>query len=64
MLYNRIMKIALLGHGKEGKSAENYFKSHFPDATFDIFEDFTHDDIIQQDFSSYDYVSAVLAFNP
>ncbi|MBR3116175.1 UDP-N-acetylmuramoyl-L-alanine--D-glutamate ligase [Candidatus Saccharibacteria bacterium] len=50
------MKIALLGYGKEGKSAENYFKSHFPDATFDIFEDFTHDDIIQQDFSSYDYV--------
>ena len=46
------MKIALLGFGKEGQAVKNYFK----DAEFDIFENFTYDEIIKNDFSSYDMV--------
>ncbi len=50
------MKIALLGYGKEGQSAEKYFKAHFQDVTFDIFENFTYDEIKSKDFSAYDLV--------
>ena len=50
------MKIALLGYGKEGKSAEQYFKSHFDNVEIDIFEDFTYDEIENKDFSSYNLV--------
>ena len=49
------MKIALLGYGKEGKATEQYFKSHF-DVEIDIFSDFTREDILAKDFSSYDMV--------
>lgn len=50
------MKIALLGYGKEGQAAENYFKTKFPDSTFDIFENFTYEEISQKDYSSYDII--------
>ena len=49
------MKIALLGYGKEGKSAENYFKTHFG-AECDVFENFTYDEIKQKDYSHYDII--------
>ncbi len=49
------MKIALLGHGKEGKAAEKYFKEKF-DANFDILENFTPEEIQHKDFSSYDII--------
>ena len=50
------MKIALLGYGKEGKSTEAYFKKHFEDLKCDIFENFTYDEIKQNDYSSYDMI--------
>ena len=56
MCYNKLMKIALLGYGKEGKAAEQYFKTHSKDAKFDIFENFTPDEIRAKDYSSYDII--------
>lgn len=50
------MKIALLGYGKEGKSAEKYFKSHFEDVEIDIFENFTPEEAKQRDYSPYDII--------
>ena len=50
------MKIALLGYGKEGQAAEKYFKSHYENAEFDIFENFTIDEIAEKDYSSYDII--------
>ena len=50
------MKIALLGYGKEGQAAEKYFRSHFEDVKFDIFQDFDPAEIRQRDYSSYDII--------
>lgn len=56
MCYNNLMKIALLGYGKEGKSAETYLKKHFEDADVDIFENFKPEEIKTKDFSPYDMI--------
>ena len=48
------MKIALLGYGKEGQAAEKYFGKK--GATFDIFENFTYDEIVKKDYSPYDII--------
>ena len=48
------MKIALLGYGKEGQAAEKYFGKK--GATFDIFENFSYDEIAKKDYSSYDII--------
>lgn len=48
------MKIGILGYGKEGKSAEQYFRKH--NAEVQIFDQFTPADLIQQDFSKFDLI--------
>ena len=50
------MKIALLGYGKEGKAAEQYFKTKYQDAIFDIFENETPEQLKQRDYSPYDII--------
>ena len=50
------MKIALLGLGKEGHATKNYFKSHFEDVSFDIFENETPEEIQKRDYSGYDMI--------
>lgn len=49
-------KILLLGYGKEGQATEKYFKSHFSNAKIDILENFTPEEIKNQDFSDYDMI--------
>ena len=56
LCYNKRMKIALLGYGKEGKSAEKYFKNKYEDAVFDIIENETPEQLKQRDYSSYDMI--------
>ena len=50
------MNIALLGYGKEGKSAEKYFKTHNPDTIFDIYENETPEVLHQRNYSPYDII--------
>lgn len=50
------MKIALLGYGKEGQATKSYFETYYPDASFDIFENETPEQLRQRDYSSYDII--------
>ena len=50
------MDILLLGHGKEGKAVENYFKEKGQNTTFDILENLTPEELKQRDYSSYDII--------
>lgn len=47
------MKIAILGYGQEGHSAEKFLRTRHPEATFDIFDNFTRDNL---ELSDYDLV--------
>lgn len=47
------MKIAILGYGQEGPSAEKFLRSRYPEATFDIFDHFGATDL---ELSDYDLV--------
>lgn len=48
------MKIAILGHGKEGKSAEAYFRAKGFSPT--VIDNFTEEDLDRTDFTNYDLV--------
>ena len=48
------MRIAILGYGKEGKSAENYFKRN--GAEIQVFDGFKNEDLDQIDFGKFDLV--------
>ncbi len=50
------MRIALLGHGKEGRAAEKYFRDKFAAAEFDVFENLTPAEFAAKDYSSYDII--------
>ena len=50
------MNIALLGFGKEGQATKNYFKRHFPDATFTTFENLAPKEFATADYSTYDMI--------
>ncbi len=56
------MKIALLGYGKEGKAAENYFAKF--GAEFEILQNFTYDEIAERDFSDCDLVLRSPSLHP
>lgn len=48
------MKIGILGYGKEGKSAEQYFKTHKHDVT--VFDDFTNDSLKNEKLADFDLI--------
>lgn len=50
------MNIALLGYGKEGQATEKYFQSHFPDASFTIFNNLTPAEFAAADYSQFDMI--------
>lgn len=47
------MKIAILGYGQEGPSAEKFLRTRHPEATFDIFDHFSQNDL---ELSDYDLI--------
>lgn len=59
MAYNKIMKIAVLGHGLEGNAIESYFKDHLLDDQpnqFTFFDHFTDSEIPRFELEKYDLV--------
>lgn len=50
------MKIAILGYGKEGQNAEEYFRAQDPQNHITIFSDFTKDELHNFDLSNFDLV--------
>lgn len=54
------MKIAILGYGVEGKSAERYFTQHEPNAELAVFERFTD----EADLSDFDMIVRSPSINP
>lgn len=45
------MKIAILGYGQEGPSAEKFLRARHPEATFDIFDHFSQNDLELSDYN-------------
>ena len=50
------MNMLLLGYGTEGQAAEKYFRKHFDDVEFEIWQDFDAAEIRDRDYSSYDLI--------
>ncbi len=56
------MKIGILGYGKEGRSAEQYFQKQ--SAEIQVFDNFTYDEIKNHDFSGFDLVLRSPSLHP
>ena len=62
--YNRDMKIAILGLGREGSSAKKYFEEQMPTAEIEVFDPITPAEIAARDWSEFDLVMRSPSLSP
>ena len=62
--YNRDMKIAILGLGREGSSAKKYFEEQMPTAEIEVFDPITPAEIATRDWSEFDLVMRSPSLSP